>query len=463
MDDDGWADALARFDDLAAAPVGKGNDLPEQLGHAHFPPNAVQYLEQLYTPPRGWGNRRLSHAFRRRGLPLASPAAEANAVRWNPKGACGRMFTPFALEEWQSRYEQEVEFNLADSGVHPVRLKELVDDPDKLERLLATPLHYPPVGGSDGLRRRIADLYPAAGAENVLVTVGASEANTLAIHALIEPGDHAVVLEPGYRQAWGTLRNLGARVDAFHLREENDWRPDMAELAKTIRPDTRLCCINNPNNPVGTIFDAAELQQVVEACRRVGAWLLVDEVYRGTERVRQDETETAWGSYERVLCTGSLSKAYGLPGLRVGWLVAPKELVETAWRHHEYFAISTGVLAMQIAELALAEPTRQRLIDRTRGYIRQGWQHLSEWADANRELVSVHPPDATALAFVRYRLDLPSEVVADRLRTEAGVLVGPGSTFGVEQHLRITHGFEPEYLDVALSRISDTLRGMQRA
>ncbi|MCZ4602851.1 aminotransferase class I/II-fold pyridoxal phosphate-dependent enzyme [Streptomyces sp. Lzd4kr] len=370
-------------------------------------------------------------------------------------------FTPFALEEWQSRYETAVAYNLADSGIDPVRLDELADTEEKARALLATPLHYPAVGGGLHLRELIAAHYPEADADNVLVTVGAAEANTLAVHSLIQPGDHAVVLEPGYRQVWGTLRNLGAEVDAFHLRAEQGWRPDIAELETVLRPDTKLVYLVNPNNPVGTVLTDAEVDAIAAACAKVGAWLIVDEVYRGTERLTDTETRTAWGTYERVITVGSLSKAYGLPGLRLGWLVAPREVIQASWRRHEYFTISTGILSMQLAELALAEPTRTALLQRTRRLIRAGWTRLSTWVDASDGLVSAHAPQATALAFVRYDLDLPSAHVADVLRTEGDVLVGAGSDFGIEQHLRLTHGLELGYLDEALARIETTLRTLR--
>ncbi|MGW4542162.1 aminotransferase [Streptomyces sp. WAC 01325] len=370
-------------------------------------------------------------------------------------------FTPFALEEWQSRYETDVAYNLADSGIDPVLLDELVDTEGKVRELLATPLHYPAVGGGDRLRELIAEQYPDAGAGNVLVTVGAAEANTLAVHTLIQPGDHAVVLEPGYRQVWGTLRNLGAQVDAFHLRADQNWRPDLAELDTVLRPDTKLVYVVNPNNPVGTVLTDAEIDAIAAACSRVGAWLIVDEVYRGTERLSDTETRTAWGTYDRVIAVGSLSKAYGLPGLRLGWLVGPQELVQASWRRHEYFTISTGILSMQLAEIALAEPTRTVLLQRTRGLIRSGWDRLSTWVASTDGLVSAHAPEATALAFIRYHFDLPSTQVADLLRTEGGVLVGAGADFGVERHLRITHGLELSYLEGALQRVEATLLSLR--
>jgi aspartate/methionine/tyrosine aminotransferase len=371
-------------------------------------------------------------------------------------------FTPFALEAWQSHYEEDVAYNLADSGIDAVPLRDLVPDPQDIAQLLDTPLHYPAVGGGHALRSQIANLYPGASEENVLVTVGAAEANTLAVHAIAEGGEHAIVLEPGYRQVYGTLRNLGHEVDAFHLRADRDWRPDLDELAGKIRSDTRLVAIVNPNNPVGTILTDEELNAIVELCERNGAWLLVDEVYRGTEHGDTQETPTAWGKYERMVCIGSLSKAYGLPGLRTGWMVAPNAEIEAAWRRHEYFTISTSIMSMHLAEKALSEPTRSELIARTRRFIAQGWSVMSEWLGQAPDLVSAHTPEATALAFVKYHVDLPAEQVAQALRTEGDVLVGAGSHFGIEHHLRITHGVVRAYLEEALRRTERVLRRLQQ-
>jgi aspartate/methionine/tyrosine aminotransferase len=366
-------------------------------------------------------------------------------------------FVPFALEAWQSEHEELVRFNLADSGVHPVRLRELLTTDGLVQGFLDADLHYPAVGGNLSLRQAIADLHPGATPDDVLVTVGASEANTVVAQALVSRGDHVVVLEPSYRQLWGTATNLGAEVDAFSLRADNGWRPDIDQLRAVLRPDTRLVCITNPNNPVGTIMTDAEIGAIVEACRAIGCWLLVDEVYRGSERLTDVETPTAFGRYDKVVATGSLSKAYGLSGLRIGWLVARRDLRDAAWRRHEYLAISTAKTSMHLAEIALAEPMRSWLLARTRSYIRDGWAVMEEWLDANGDLVSAHPPAATALAFVRYRLDAPSDEIALALR-RADVLVGPGHAFGVEQHLRITHGLPPDHLREALAIIDRTLR-----
>jgi aspartate/methionine/tyrosine aminotransferase len=386
-------------------------------------------------------------------------------------------FVPFELEAWQSAYEQDVEFNLADSGVHPVRVGELVSEPAAVRDLLDTALHYPHVNGTPLLRSLIAGLYERAHLGNVLVTVGASEATAITLQTLLSPGDRVVVLEPGYRQAWGLAQNLGCDVRSFALRRERGWRPDLEALEAALRPEAsgsagpwspsggaravRLIALTNPNNPTGAILTEGEMELVAAAAAGAGAWLLADEVYRGTERISDAETPSFWGRYERTIVVGSLSKAYGLPGLRTGWLVGPAPMVERIWRRHEYATISTGMLSNTLAEIALAEPARSRLIDRTRSYIRAGYELVERWVAALPDLVSIIPPQATALAFVSYNLDLPSIDVADAIRTRASVLVAPGSCFGVEGHLRIALGLEPAFVNEALGRIARVLRELR--
>lgn len=369
-------------------------------------------------------------------------------------------FVPFQLEEWQSLYETEVPYNLADSGVAPVVLRELLTSPAAIEELLDTDLHYPAVNGPAELRRTIAELYTGVSPDQVLVTVGAAEANGLAVATITEPGDHVVVLEPGYRQVAGMAANAGCQVDSFSLVEEDGWRPDLDELDRVVRPDTRLIAVSNPNNPTGAILTPREMDRIVAVAERVGAWLLADEVYCGTELDLEGTTPSFVGRYDRLVATNSLSKAYGLSGLRLGWLVAPRATVDAMWRRHEYATISTGKLSMHLAQLALSEPCRTQLLARNRRLIREGWARLSRWIEGTDGLVTAVRPEATALAFLRYHLDLPSLEVAHALR-RGGVLVGVGSHFGIEQHLRVTHGLEEEYMTAALERMSTVFEALR--
>ncbi|CAL8469890.1 g9432 [Coccomyxa elongata] len=377
-------------------------------------------------------------------------------------GGQGKKFISFELEEWQSRYETTVTYNLADSGCHPVRLSELVSDPAAVEKLLAVDLHYPPVGGTNTLCALCASWHGAK-PENVLVTVGAAEANSITVASLLQPGDHMVVMEPGYRQVRGCAANLGASVSAFPLDPMRGWRPDLSALTAAVTPATRLIAVTNPNNPVGTILTEAEMDAIVAAAAGVGAWILADEVYRGTELWTDEVTPSFWGRYERVICVGSLSKAFGLPGLRLGWLVGPPDFVEQAWRRHEYATIAASTVSMHLAEIALAPEARGRLLARNRRLIRDGYARLSRWVESSEGLLSMWPPDATALGFVRYHLNAPSVKVAHALRTKGDVLVGAGAHFGIEHHLRITHGLEPHVLEAALERIFDVLGDMKDA
>ena len=368
-------------------------------------------------------------------------------------------FTPFHLEQWQSEYEQTVKYNLADSGVQPVSLREILEDDAAHKRLMDLPVHYPPVNGTPGLRRAIAALY-GANADNVLVTVGASEANAITLHALLKPGDHITVMEPGYRQLWGMAHNLGCVVNAYNLRADQGWRLDLDELEASVTPSTKLIGVTNPNNPTGKILTSAEMDRIVAVAAKHGCWILADEVYRGSERLTDVETPSFFGRYDRLVLVNSTSKAYGLSGLRIGWVVAPAQAIDDIWRRHEYAVISAGALDMLVAELALTDPNRTSLIARTRKFIREGYSRLDSWVKENSSLLSIVPPQSTALAFVNYKLDIDSVTVGHAIR-EAGVLVAPGKYFGVEHHLRITHGLNAEYLGQALSIVSSVLQQIQ--
>jgi aspartate/methionine/tyrosine aminotransferase len=368
-------------------------------------------------------------------------------------------FRPFAMERWQSLHEHEVEWNLADSAVRCAPLSLLLG-PDDLEALAELELFYPEVNGTELLRTRIAATYdPTPSAAQVLVTVGAAEANALVCQTLLEPGDRVVVVEPGYRQVRGLAENLGCEVDVVPLRYEDGWELDADELLRRVTPGTRLFSVVNPNNPTGTILSPEGVAAVLEAVERSGCWLHADEVYRGSEHDGA-ETPSLWSQHPRVVCVNSLSKAYGLCGLRVGWLVGPPELVDACWRRHEYAVISTSLPGVFLAERALEPEKRAELLARQRTLVREGAELYGRWLAVHADLVAAHPSTATALSFPRVAADLPSEDVADTIRREASVLVIPGAMMGAESHLRLTFGFERDYLEAALDGIARVLRGL---
>lgn len=369
-------------------------------------------------------------------------------------------FQNFDLEYFQSLYERTVEINLADSSVQCANVSDLLAGEDA-KPLLELPLYYPEVNGTGVLRERIAALYSGAGAENVLVTVGAAQANWMVCSTLLEPGDEVIVVSPGYRQVWGLAKNLGCHVKEAPLCPGNGWRLDLDLLESLVTAKTKLISIVNPNNPTGSILSRADMLRIVSICQKDGAWLHADEVYRGTEMsdtgMNGGETPSFWGIYDRAICVNSMSKAYGLAGLRIGWIVAAPEMIEELWRRHEYAVIAASGPSMTLAEIALQPTKRQTLLARQKKLSHEGHAILEDWVRKQDGRFSVSPAVATSIAFVQYHFDMPSVELANHIREKVSVLVAPGAYLGMENHLRITVGYEREKVRTALERIGSAV------
>jgi aspartate/methionine/tyrosine aminotransferase len=358
---------------------------------------------------------------------------------------------PFQMERMQSEWENRVAHNLSESGVHPMTVAELLDPSDR-EEILGERLLYVQSNGSEALRAAVAALYPGADARNVVVTNGTAEANYISIWRLVEPGDEVVMMLPNYMQIWGVVRGQGATVVPWKLREEKAWAPDVDELSRILTPRTRLVVVCNPNNPTGSILTRDAMREIVDRTARSGAWLLVDEVYRGAER-EGEETPTFWGMYDRLLVTCGLSKAYALPGLRIGWVVGPAQTIAELWGRKDYLTISPGALSDVLARKALRPDVRARILARTRGILRANYPALEEWVSGHGDELRMVPPRAGAIAYARYAWPVNSTELVTRLRDEHGVLVVPGDHFGMDHYLRIGFGNEPADLRAGLARI----------
>jgi aspartate/methionine/tyrosine aminotransferase len=357
------------------------------------------------------------------------------------------------MEQLMSEWEKDVDYNLSESGVYPLSSRELVEDRAQLEELLNIGLDYSQTNGTVALRECICDLYPGSTPDNVLVTSGAAVANFLAVWTLFRPGDELVLMLPNYMQIWGIAKNLGIPIRPFHLREDRGWAPDLDELQRVVSERTRVIAVCNPNNPTGRILTEPEMDAIVSAADRVGAWILSDEVYAGAERLTDQETQSFWGCYDKVLVQQSLSKAYGLPGLRIGWVITQPELRNKLWRRQEYTVICPSCLSDQLAQIALSPGKRPEILRRTRDYIRSGYPVLQDWLESHGDIFSLVPPQAAAIAFVRYNLEINSSEAVDRLLREQSVLVVPGDHFGLDHHLRISFGLPHDYLRAGLDRV----------
>ena len=366
---------------------------------------------------------------------------------------------PFKMERWQSTWEHRVAINLSESGVAPLSVRELLP-PGESATLLDERLGYCQGNGSDELRAAIAAFHPGAGVDDVVVTVGCAEANHLVTWNLIEPGDEVVMMVPNYMQTWGLARAYGAEVREWRLRPDaaaGRWRGDLDELRRLVGSRTRLILLCNPSNPTGSCMTAEELDEIVRIAERSGCWILSDEVYRGSEIVSDAETASMWGRYDRALVTGGLSKAYGLPGLRIGWVVGPAEKIAAFWSLSDYTTIAPATLSDRLATLALEPESRRRLLARTRGQLATNLPILTTWLDELGNDVSYLAPEAGAMLFLGYRHRINSTELVERLRVEKDVLVVAGDHYGMDGYLRIGYGYVTEDLREGLARIAEVL------
>jgi aspartate/methionine/tyrosine aminotransferase len=234
---------------------------------------------------------------------------------------------------------------------------------------------------------------------------------------------------------------------------------DLQSLDRAVTPDTRILLITNPHNPTGAILSEAEMEAVVRAARRVGAWIVSDEIYRGAE-ISGRLTASFWGRYPKVIVTAGLSKAFGLPGLRIGWLVAPAKTIADGWSHKDYTTIAPSSLSDRLAAIAMAPQRRARILERTRAILKTNLPVLDEWARSHASLLEFVPPAAGAIAFLRYRLPLGSLALVEKLRVDHSALIVAGDQCGLGRYVRIGYGSPREELVQGLSRIDRALLGL---
>jgi len=370
-------------------------------------------------------------------------------------------FQPFELERWQNRWEHRTRFNLAESGVQPPSVGELLTLIDtEPSELAAVRLGYTQTNGTDELRAAIAQMYPGATGDNVLVTVGSSEANFIAAWTLIETGTSVAVQLPTYQQTWGVAKSLGGVVREFYLDEAQGWELDRSSFASAVTPDTTVIAVTNPNNPTGQLLGSEARHAITSSAEKNGAWLLVDEVYRGAER-EDPLTDSFWGATPRTVITGGLSKAYGLPGLRLGWLVGPADFIEEAAARHDYAVIGAPAISDFLAVRVVN--ARPKFFARTREILQTNYVVLEKALRTLGTELDWVPPRAGAICYVRYRPPIGTAELVETLRRESEVLIVPGRHFQQEQHLRIGFGDDRAQLVPGLEAAVSGLAGAFRS
>src|SRR6266850_1083713 len=360
-------------------------------------------------------------------------------------------FPRFALERWQSTHENSVKYNLSESGVHPLTVGELGIHEEDLAKCR---LGYGVSNGTERFRSLVASLYKGATERNVLATIGGAEANLISILRLLEPGDEAIVVLPNYMQTYGLIQALGGSIIPTWLRPEDRWLPNTEEIAARAGPNTKFITLCNPNNPTGSAFGGDTIKAIAAIADRHGSWILSDEVYRGAERTGE-ETPSFWGEYPKTIVTNSLSKAYGTPGLRLGWVLAPEETLQEIWAYADYTKIAPPALSDFVGCRVLEQ--RDKILDRTRRLLNQNWPNLKDWLDSRPGMFEYVPPKAAAICMTRYNAEINSTLLAERLRTERSTLIVPGDHFLLDGYIRFGFGNEASYLLAGLERVGGML------
>ena len=365
---------------------------------------------------------------------------------------------PFGVEIWMNEWETRCDWNLAETCVESLTINDLLTLVGKTEaslaELLPLKMTYGDIEGSVPLRTAITALYEKQKIENVIVTHGTIGANMLVHKTLVAAGDRVVTVVPTYQQHYSIPASIGADVHTLQLREQNNFLPDLDELREMVVAGTRLIAMTNPNNPTGSLMGRAMLEEIVAIARKADAWILCDEVYRGTDQHGVGVTASIADLYEKGISTAGMSKAFALAGLRLGWIAGPQELIEKVTVHRDYDTISVGVIDDHFATLALEH--RDSVLARSREITRGNFALLEEWVSQEPRISWVKPNSGT-VALLKYDLSMSSRDFCVTLLKETGVMFTPGSVLNMEGYVRIGYANNPDILKEGLRLVSKFL------
>ncbi len=355
----------------------------------------------------------------------------------------------FLLEREQSLWENKVNYNLSESGVHPGTINELFSKQD-IDDILNTELTYGFTQGSTELRAAISAIYDHVFPDDVLVTNGSAEANFISILAQLSAGDELIYMVPNYLQIQGIARAIGVDVKQIALKEELNWSLDINELESMVTEKTKMIAVCHPNNPTGSVLPDEQINAIVAIAEKVGIIVLADEVYRGAELNGKECTSFMDTGYDKVIVNSGLSKAYGFPGLRIGWTIGNSDHIHKAWSTKDYTSIAPGRLSDVLATKILDQDYREKTLARTRSVLRKNLDIMQNWTDSYNGKFNFIQPDAGAMAFMGYSFNVNSTALVERIRDEESVLLVAGDWYGMDHYLRFGYGAKRENLIKAL-------------
>ena len=366
---------------------------------------------------------------------------------------------PFEVEIWMNEWETRCTYNLAETCVASITINELLalsgrDEADLYE-LLSMKLTYGDIEGSDRLRAAISKLYANTSITDITITHGTIAANMLVHKGLVERGDHVVSIIPTYQQHYSIPRSIEANVATLSLEASDGFLPDLDRLRSMVTLETKLIALTNPNNPTGALIERPMLEAIAEVADSAGAYLLCDEVYRGTGQVGDGMVPSIVDIYHRGISTAGMSKVFSLAGLRVGWVVAPKELTEKIMIHRDYDTISVGMINDHFAAIALENASK--VLARSQAITRENLAILDRWI-TNEPRVDWVKPRAGTTAMLKLDIPMSSREFCIDLLEKTGVMLTPGDAFDMEGYVRIGYANEREILEAGLSEMSAYLK-----
>jgi aspartate/methionine/tyrosine aminotransferase len=366
----------------------------------------------------------------------------------------------FKLERYFARWEFEAQYLLCSSDVEGYAMRDLLALADDETRAMwgGLSLGYTETQGHPLLRREIAKLYASCDADEVLTFAGAEEGVYVTMRVLLQPGDHAVVVWPGYQSSYQVAQSMGCDVSLLALTPNPSpagrgecWSLDLDALRVAIKPNTKLIATNFPHNPTGALLTHDEWRQVIDIAREAGAWLFSDEVYRWSEYDDADRLITAADAYDKGISLGVMSKSFALAGLRIGWLACRDRDFLTAARHYkDYTSLCNSAPSEVLALIALR--AREQVLGRSLNMIRSNLAHVETFMAHHADRFKWLPPRAGSIAFPELLGDVRVEDFADALVRQEGVLLLPGSVFDYPgNHFRL--GLGRSNLPEALARL----------
>ena len=365
---------------------------------------------------------------------------------------------PFKVEIWMNEWETQCTYNLAETCVASITVEELLalsgGSADDLSGLLQMKLTYGDIEGSPRLRTAIANLYANQCIEDITVTHGTIAASLLVHKAIVEPGDHVLSIVPTYQQHYSIPKSIQADVTTLALREEDGFLPNLEALKASVKPNTKLIAFTNPNNPTGALIERPMLEDMVDIADSVGAYLLCDEVYRGTAQVGDGMSPSIVDLYAKGISTAGMSKVFSLAGLRVGWVIAPQEVREQVLIHRDYDTISVGMINDHFAAIALEHA--DKVLARSHEITRGNLALLEAWI-AKEPKVSWVKPRAGTTAMLKLNIPVTAREFCIDLVTKTGVMLTPGDAFDMEGYARIGFANDTQTLTEGLAALSEYL------